>query len=300
MGPGTGQGAPVRQSPMDTLRALAGAASDAVYSLPSPSVAIQRDIPQAIERNLPAIAELILGMMPGSGDAMAVRDAADYSGRTVQSAREGQYGDAAGNAALTALMAAGALPMVPGFGGMVNRAGKSPMNVDRIANNVVRAAEDMNLLATVSKSGKSESQYVYVKPGADAAPVKVRISRHDAMPWNDAGDIDIDPSRPEGTYWTTAVSKIAQQFGRDVPSWVGAAVNRRLAREESEKAKADALASYVADQRAVAAARVAALDAAAASKFPAEWALAESLTGAERRDAKSILRRKVKSDPGAD
>jgi hypothetical protein len=114
---------------MDTLRALAGAASDAVYSLPSPSVAIQRDIPQAIERNLPAIAELILGMMPGSGNAMAVRDAADYSGRTVQSAREGRYGDAAGNAALTALLAAGALPMVPGFGGVTKAAGPTGVYV---------------------------------------------------------------------------------------------------------------------------------------------------------------------------
>jgi hypothetical protein len=113
---------------MDTLRALAGAASDAVYSLPSPSVAVQRDIPQAIERNLPSIAELILGMMPGSGDVMAARDATDYSGRTVQSAREGRYGDAAGNAALTALLAAGALPLVPGFGGVVKGTGNLPMD----------------------------------------------------------------------------------------------------------------------------------------------------------------------------
>jgi hypothetical protein len=142
MGPGTGQGAPARQSPMDTLRALAGAASDAVYSIPSPSMAIQRDIPQAIERNLPSIAELILGMMPGSGDAMAVRDAADYSGRTVQSARDGRYGEAAGNAALTALLAAGALPMVPGFGGVVKGVGSLPMDE---ASRMARAEGDLNL-----------------------------------------------------------------------------------------------------------------------------------------------------------
>ena len=129
MGPGTGRSSAPTLTPMDTLRALAGAAVDGVYSLPSPSVAIQRDIPQAIERNLPAIAELILGMMPGSGDAMAAQDAADYSGQTVESVRGGRYGEAAGNAALMLASGAGVLPFLPHVAGMSKSAAKAlPMD----------------------------------------------------------------------------------------------------------------------------------------------------------------------------
>jgi hypothetical protein len=138
MGPGTGRSGGPRATPADTLRALAGDISNFLNSVPTGQDLLVRDIPRAVENNASALAELFLGMLPGSGDAIAVRDAADFSGKTVDALRGGRFGDAAGNFGLAAASAAGALPFVPHLAGIF--AGKGAKTADLVA---LRQAEDM-------------------------------------------------------------------------------------------------------------------------------------------------------------
>jgi hypothetical protein len=138
MGPGTGRSGGPRATPADTLRQLAGDISNFLNSVPTGQDLLVRDLPRAVENNASALAELFLGMLPGSGDAIAVRDAADFSGKTVDALRGGRFGDAAGNFGLTAASAAGALPFVPHLAGIV--AGKGAKTADLVA---LQRAEDM-------------------------------------------------------------------------------------------------------------------------------------------------------------
>lgn len=63
----------------------------------------------------------ILPFMPGAGDVIAAKDSAELGGRAAQSAKSGNYGDAAlwGLQSLGAGL--GALPFIPAVGGMVKK-----------------------------------------------------------------------------------------------------------------------------------------------------------------------------------
>jgi hypothetical protein len=165
----------------------------------------------------------------------------------------------------------------------------SAMDTTHVADMIARSTGEMGLVVTRDQSRRSESQYVYVGIGGDDhVPVKVRVACHEAMPWNGAGDIEVDPARMDGVHWTAAVIHLAGRFGRTAPAWVRAQATRRAnaarAKAEAEMARAAADAAHRAD-----------IDGRVSAAFPAEWAAAEAKTGAERREAKRLLRRRYEA-----
>jgi hypothetical protein len=85
--------------------------------------------------------EMATAMLPGAGDAMAMRDSQQAGQRMVDAFRAGDYGGAAG-AGLEALgHGLGALPMFPAFGAMVKAYHGSPHRFDRFSMDKIGTGE---------------------------------------------------------------------------------------------------------------------------------------------------------------
>lgn len=79
---------------------------------------------------LAPVAEIGLGMLPGSGDVMAARDSQAAGQAMVDALRGGDYGRAASSGLEALGHGLGALPMIPAFGSMVKAFHGSPHRFD--------------------------------------------------------------------------------------------------------------------------------------------------------------------------
>lgn len=162
-----------------------------------------------------------------------------------------------------------------------------------IAARIARHASALGYSVTVDGSQLSESHYVTARLDDDAS-VKVRVSGHDLPPsYGAPGDVDVHAGdiRPESVSWAHAVAHLARLAGRQVP----AAAAREIARQDATAQARQAERASREASRAVQSARATA-DTAVAAFYPAEWRAAEALTGADRREAKRLLRRRYESE----
>lgn len=132
-----------------------------------------------------ALAKGLLGFVPGVGDAISGYDA-------IQSAREGNYGEAA-------LNAVGLLPFVPSLGGMTQIIRK---DVKPVAEDIAKRINDAGFLATVEHSGSAAGASSYIRAGDPQTgrfiTDPLRVSDHSKGPFNnqfnrnvsDTGHID--------------------------------------------------------------------------------------------------------------
>lgn len=103
--------------------------------LASPKMPISR-IAAAMAANSPAgppvsslfqpMAELGLGMLPGSGDVMAMQESQEAGQKMADAWRAGDYGKAASSGIEATVLGLGALPMVPALGSMIKAWHGSP------------------------------------------------------------------------------------------------------------------------------------------------------------------------------
>lgn len=76
------------------------------------------------------MAEAILGVLPGSGDAMAAKESQQAGQAMADALRGGDYGKAASSGIEAAVLGLGALPMIPALGGMIKAWHGSPHSFD--------------------------------------------------------------------------------------------------------------------------------------------------------------------------
>lgn len=129
------------QSEHDGMVAAARALEAGQRGTPMPSgprmpSSVSELIPPALRDRLPSaemIANLVLGMAPGSGDYMAARDAIDATGAGISALGQGDYmrAGARGIDAMTAAL--GILPMVPYAAGMFAGRGAKTADVVKLA-----------------------------------------------------------------------------------------------------------------------------------------------------------------------
>lgn len=144
-------------------------------------------IPPELRNRLPnaeTVANLVLGMAPGSGDYMAARDAIDATGAGISALGRGDYmrAGARGVDAFTALL--GTAPFIPYFAGMASKP-----STYQVGDRIRKHATEMGWEVTdTARSGASGSNYLHLaRPSGKLDKygdpimdhVKLRISDHD-------------------------------------------------------------------------------------------------------------------------
>ena len=139
------------------------------------------------------LAQFGLGLLPGSGDAMAAQDSQRFGQDMVNAARQHDFGRAASSGVQALVAGAGALPMVPFFGSGAMRA----MPKNKVPAEDAWAAIDDIAAKYGFKPGQGSAAYTgsrykeftffdhppgrtKVGPGTRWVQVKARISDHDS------------------------------------------------------------------------------------------------------------------------
>lgn len=185
---------------------------------------------QAIQPPPAEVTKGLLSFYHGIGDAISGYDA-------VQSAREGNYGEAA-------LNGLGLLPFVPGMGGMIKgpmgRIPETGVETRRLAEMLKRAGERAGYLVSHEGSGVSPSQYVTFRKAVDESgdlTRQVRLSNHaDKYPELASGvRTSVDPttevSFEQAVNWLGREgypTSLAKKY-KDIPTWEQHYVAQRAA-----------------------------------------------------------------------
>ena len=134
--------------------------------------------PSPSKKAMAAIANTILGVLPGSGDAMAVKESQLFGQNMSQAFKKGDYGKAASSGLQSLLAGVGALPLVGTVARGVRASGKT---MGQFADALIAELKKRGYAAKLNKSAGTFSSYVHVKPkNANAARdlVTARISDH--------------------------------------------------------------------------------------------------------------------------
>ncbi|MBK8246276.1 MAG: hypothetical protein IPK85_02535 [Gemmatimonadetes bacterium] len=215
-------------------RALeAGQRGNPMPSGPRMPSSVSELIPPTLRDRLPSaemIANLILGMAPGSGDYMAARDAIGATGAGLSALGQGDYmrAGARGVDAFTAML--GTVPFIPYFAGMASKP-----STYQVGDRIRKYASEMGWEVTdTARSGASGSNYLHLaRPSGKVDKygdpimdhVKLRISDHDLPPTykRTIGEADYDvgvggKSRmDEQGGWADAVGWLARRAGVEPP-----------------------------------------------------------------------------------
>ncbi|MDH3664379.1 MAG: hypothetical protein OEU92_30930, partial [Alphaproteobacteria bacterium] len=88
---------------------------------------------QPVGPALGALAQMGLEMLPGSGDFIAARDSQQAGALMAQAFRQGEYGEALKQGALSVAHGLGALPMLPAMAGVIKAYHGSPHRFDKFS-----------------------------------------------------------------------------------------------------------------------------------------------------------------------
>lgn len=234
-------------------RALeAGQRGNPMPSGPRMPASFSEMVPPELRDRLPGaetIANLVLGMAPGSGDYMAARDAIGATGAGLSALGQGDYmrAGARGVDAFTAML--GTLPFVPYFAGMASKP-----STYQIGDRIRKYATEMGWEVTdTARSGASGSNYLHLaRPSGRVDKygdpimdhVKLRISDHDLPPSykRNIGEADYDVGisgkarADEQGDWADAIGWLARRAGIEPRGPAKSIIAKRTA----ERAAADA------------------------------------------------------------
>ena len=208
--------------------------------------------PPELRNRLPSaemVANIALGMAPGSGDYMAARDAIDATGQGISALGQGDYmrAGARGIDALTAAL--GVMPFIPYFAGMARK----PSTYE-IGDRIRKYATEMGWEVTdTARSRSSGSNYLHLaRPSGDLDKygdpimdhVKLRISDHDLPPTykRTIGEADYDVGVSgkarwdEQGDWADAIGWLARRAGVEPRG----AAKSIIAKRAQERAAVDA------------------------------------------------------------
>jgi len=193
-------------------------------------------IPPELRDRLPSaetIANLVLGMAPGSGDYMAARDAIDATGAGISALGQGDYMGAGARGVDAFRGLVGMAPFIPYFAGMASKP-----STYQIGDRIRKHAADMGWEVTdTARSQASGSNYLNLsRPSGKLDEfgdpimdhVKVRISDHDLPPSykRTMGEADFDVGVggkdrvDEQGGWADAVGWLARRAGVEPPKGV--------------------------------------------------------------------------------